>query len=137
MKKFLLGLLGLLVATAAWAQTINYPPTSGINKASTSVLASSLVVKANPAYLYGFNVSADSTLSGAAWWLMIFDATTLPGDGTVTPAKCYAMASGVTSFSASWAVPIYFPTGVVIGVSTAGCFSKTASVHAFISGDYQ
>jgi hypothetical protein len=104
---------------------------------ATTVLASNLVVKASAGNLYSFNVSADSTLSGAAWWIMIFNSTTLPSDGTVTPAKCYAMPSGVTSYSAAFNLPVAFSTGIVIGVSTTGCFTKTASVHAFVSGDYK
>lgn len=99
MKRLLLALGLCLFNTFALGQTIQYPPTSGITKASTAVLASLLVVKTAPAYLYAINVSADSTLSGAAWWVYVFDATILPGNGTVTPAKCYAQASGVTTFS--------------------------------------
>lgn len=106
-------------------------------EAVTAALASNLVVKASAGNLYGFQISADSTLSAAAWWIMIFDSTTLPGDGAVTPAKCYAMPLGSTGFSGSWPLPARFSTGIVIGVSTTGCFTKTASIHAFISGDYK
>lgn len=104
---------------------------------STSALAASLVVKPNPGNLYSFEVSADSTLSTAAWWIMIFNAVTLPADGPVTPAKCYAMPAGTTNFSAAFATPVQFSTGIVLGVSTNGCFTKAASAHAFISGDVQ
>jgi hypothetical protein len=106
-------------------------------KVSTSALASGLVVRAAAGNLAGFNVSANSTLSAAAWWIMVFDATSAPADGVVTPAKCYAMASGVTSFSAGFTSPEVFATGITIVVSTTGCFTKTASVNAFISGAYQ
>ena len=109
----------------------------GVTKTSTAVLAASLVVKATAGNLYSFEASADSTLSGAAWWIMIFDATTLPVDGTVTPAKCYALPSGVTSAAYAFPAAVSFTSGIVIGVSTTGCFTKTASTHAFISGDYQ
>lgn len=136
-RAWLIAGLAAIWATAATAQVIQYPPTTAIRTSASSILASSLVVKATPGFLYGFQVSADSTLSGAAWWIMIYDATVAPGDGTITPTKCYAMASGVTSFSASFSVPINFATGITIGVSTAGCFTKTASVHAYLSGDFQ
>ena len=109
----------------------------GLTKTSTAALAASLVVKATAGNLYSFEVSADSTLSAAAWWIMIFDATSLPGDGSVTPAKCYAFPSGVTSAAYAFPAAVSFTTGIVIGVSTTGCFTKTASTHAFISGDYQ
>lgn len=110
---------------------------AGLSTGATTILASNLVAKNSAGNLYSFNVSADSTLSGAAWWIMIFNSTTLPGDGTVTPAKCYAMSSGTTSYSAAFPTPVAFTTGIVIGVSTTGCFTKTASVHSFISGDFK
>lgn len=119
--------LGLAASAPASAQIVS----------SSSVLAANRVVKAAPGKLYGFNVSADATLAGAAWWIMIYDATAAPADGTVTPRKCYAMASGATQFSMSFNDPLQFGVGIVIGVSTTGCFSKTESVHAFISGDFQ
>lgn len=104
---------------------------------SCTVLCSNLVVEnAGPHNLYSFQASADTTLSGAAWWVFIFNATSLPANGaSQTPAKCYAVPSGTTSFSGAFTTPIPFATGITIGVSTTGCFNLTASVHAFISGD--
>jgi hypothetical protein len=110
---------------------------AGLAPTSTSALAASAVIKGSGGNLYSFEVAADSTLSGAAWWIMVFNATSLPTNGAVTPAKCYAMQSGTTNFSAAWPTPVQFGTGVTIGVSTTGCFTLTASVHAFISGDAQ
>lgn len=104
---------------------------------STAALASSLVVKASAGNLYSFEVAADSTLSAAAWWIMIFNATSLPSDGAVTPAKCYAMPLGTTSYAGAFPFPARFGTGITIGVSTNGCFTLAASVHAFISGDFK
>jgi hypothetical protein len=98
-------------------------------------LATSQVIKASAGNLYSFEVSADSTLSGAAWWILIFDAATDPGNGAVTPRKCYAQVSGATSASYAWFTPIAFTTGIVIVVSTTGCYTETQSAHAFISGD--
>ena len=107
-----------------------------VNVPSAALVANQVIV-ASAASLYSFNVSADSTLSAAAWWIMIYNATTAPGDGAVTPARCYAMTSGTTSFSAAFPVGLPFATGITIGVSTTGCFTKTASTHAFIAGDYK
>lgn len=101
----------------------------------SAALAANQVVSATPANLYSFEVSADATLSGAAWWILIYDAVAAPADGAVTPVKCYALALGATNFKETFLYPIQFVTGIVIGVSTTGCFNKTASVHAFISGD--
>lgn len=111
------------------------PPTA--TKVSSSALAANQVVVAGAGTFYSFDVSADSTLSGAAWWVMVYDATSAPADGTVTPAKCYALPSGTTSIFAAFPNGITFGTGITIGVSTTGCFTKTASTHAFISGDYK
>ena len=104
---------------------------------SSAVLASSQVVSVLPANLWSFEVSADATLSAATWTIMIFDAIAAPADGAVVPVKCYVMPTGTTNFSASFLMPIQFRTGVVISVSTTAgdCFNKTASTHAFISGD--
>lgn len=104
---------------------------------SSSTLAANQIIKASAGNIVSFNVSADSTLSGAAWWIMIYNATSAPADGAITPAKCYAMSSGTTSFQSAFTLPVAFSTGITIGVSTTGCFTKTASTHAFISGDFQ
>lgn len=111
--------------------------TNAVAAISSSALAANQIIKASPGNLYSFEVSADSTLSAAAWWVMIYDATAAPADGAITPKKCYAMALGVTSYAAAFPMPIIFATGITIGVSTTGCYSKTASTHAFISGDAQ
>lgn len=110
---------------------------AALTPVSSSALAANTVIKAGAGNLYGFQVSADSTLYAAAWWIMVYDATSAPVDGAVTPKKCYAQPLGTQSAAYAWPMPIAFSTGIVIGVSTTGCFSKTASTHAFISGDAQ
>ena len=106
--------------------------------AQSAALAANLVVKNAAGNLGSFEVAADSTLSGAAWWVMIYDAATAPADGAVTPAKCYAQTSGTTQMGGTFdAGGVAFTTGIVIGVSTTGCFAKTQSIHAYIAGDYQ
>lgn len=104
---------------------------------TSSALAANQIVVAAAGKLVSFEVSADSTLSAAAWWIMIYDAIAAPSDGAVTPKKCYALPSGSTGFTGAFNVPVTFSTGITIGVSTTGCFTKTASTHAFISGDYR
>lgn len=116
-------------------QTVATTPVGRTTVASTA-LASNLVVSATPANLYSFQVMADATLNAAQWYIMVFNSATLPGDGAVTPAKCIQMAPGSLGATFAFPSPIIFSTGIVIGVSTTGCFNKTASVHAtFISGD--
>jgi hypothetical protein len=139
--------------SGAWTVGLNTTPTiangngvvhapsseslAGLSTSATSVLASNLAVKASAGNLYSFNVGADSTLSGAAWWLMIFNLASAPADGAVTPAKCYPFPSGTTGYSAAFPVPVNFSTGITLVVSTTGCFTKTASAHAFLSGDFK
>lgn len=106
-----------------------------IAPSSSTALSANRVIKTQPGDIYGLNISADATLSGAAWWVMIYDAVAAPANGAVTPLKCYAMASGTTGFNILYTVPVRAATGVVVGVSTTGCFTKTESVHAFISAD--
>jgi hypothetical protein len=110
---------------------------SAATPVSSSALAANQIISASSANLLSFNVSADSTLSAAAWWVMVYNAASAPADGAVSPAKCYAMPSGATSISESFSAPIKFSTGIVIGVSTTGCFTKTSSSHAFISADFR
>lgn len=114
--------------------TVSIAPATSV---SSPALAANQVVSATAANLVSFNVSADSTLSGAAWWVMVYNSATAPADGAVAPVKCYAMPSGAIGISASFPTPVSFSTGIVIGVSTTGCFTKTASTHAFISADYR
>jgi len=104
---------------------------------SSGALVANQVVRAAPGKLYSFEVSQDGAFAAAPWWIMIYDATVAPADGAVTPAKCFAQPPGATSASYAFNVPISFGLGIVIGVSSTGCFTKTQSVHAFISGDVQ
>jgi hypothetical protein len=124
-------------ASAGNIKTVTVPSTvAGATVVSTAALAANLIVNASPGNLYSFQVAADSTLSAAGWWVMIYNAASAPADGAVTPAKCYAVPAGTTTVSASFIdAGAAFTTGIVIGVSTTGCFTKTASTHAFISGD--
>lgn len=125
--------------TTAWlvTPTTSAASTAGSTTGATSALAANLVIKASAGNLYGLQVSADSTLSAVAWWLMVYDATSAPGDGAVTPTKCYAFPAGTTSASLAFPTPAVFATGITVGVSTTGCFTKTASIHAFIAGDFK
>lgn len=104
---------------------------------ASSALAANLVVNAAASNLYSFTVSADSTLYASDYFIMAYDATSAPADGAVTPKLCYSVAAGTRSTTAAFPNPIAFTTGIVLGVSTTGCFTKTASTHAtFIQGAY-
>lgn len=105
---------------------------------STAALAGSQILKASAGTLFSFEVNADATLSGAAWFVMIFNSSTVPADGAVTPIKCYGQPSGQAQMGGTLASNgVAFSNGIVIVTSTTGCFTKTISAHAFISGDFQ
>lgn len=106
--------------------------------AQCAALCSNLVAKASAGKIKGFEVSADSTLSAAIWYVIVFDATSLPANGAITPAKCYQQPAGQTQMGGTFGPGgTTMGTGITIGVSTTGCFTQTASIHAFIAADYQ
>ena len=98
---------------------------------ATSVAASSLVLKGSAGNL--FSLMATATVSG---WLLLFDATSAPADGTVTPKWAYPILAG-GALNMAWLNPLVFATGVTVVFSTTGPFTKTASATAFISGQVQ
>ena len=122
--------------TASITGTVAVQPVAR-TKVSTTAVAASKIIQGAAANLYHFEVVADSTLYAAEWWIMVFDATTNPGGGSVTPALCYDMPPLTRSYERGFASPVAFSTGIVISVSTTGCFTETNSTHAaFIEGDY-
>jgi hypothetical protein len=70
---------------------------------------------------------------------MVFDATTAPADGAVTPKVCRYIKSDGTggATSLAWANPLTFATGISTAFSSTGCFTKTASATAFFGGQVQ
>ena len=111
---------------------------AGVAPVQSSAVETGHVIKASAGNLYAFNVSADATLSAVAWAVMIFNSTTVPAAGAVTPVKCYLAPIGTTSISGSFSLPLYLSTGVSIAVSTGQtCFTKTDSAHGFISANVQ
>lgn len=137
----IVGPLGSQTAAASVATTINGTATviaTADTHAQCAALCTDLIVKASAGKLKTFEVSADSTLSGAAWYVFVYDATTDPSDGAVTPVKCYSQTSGTTQMGGTLGPGgTNYTIGIVIGVSTTGCFTQTSSTHAFIAADYQ
>lgn len=104
--------------------------TSGQVALRTTVAASSLVLKASAGNLYDWRV----TSGASAGYVLIYNATTVPADGTVQPFDCIALAANSTVGSGSSIVPERYTTGVVVAFSTTGCFTQTLSATAFIRG---
>lgn len=105
--------------------------TAGTAAGVTPVATDRLIAKASPGNLYGVNV-----VSGAvAGYVLIYNRTTVPVDGTVTPARCIPLAAN-TGIELSWRpVPLNFTNGIVIVFSSTGCFTQTTSATAFIAAD--
>jgi hypothetical protein len=110
-------------------------PTNSGNAAIAPVISSALesghVLKASAGNLYRLRVTATS-----AGYILVFNSTTVPADGAVTPQSCtYAAAAGTTEID--HVIPDRFATGISVAFSTTGCFTKTASAVAMIEGSVQ
>lgn len=103
---------------------------------ATGALASNLVLKSGAGTLFGFHVVGDATAIASTWYVLVFDATSLPADGAVTPAQCFPVNSGQPLLSVNEPTGgVAFTTGIVVGISSTGCFTQTTlGAHAFISG---
>ena len=93
------------------------------------------VLKAGAGNLYGLT----TTIGATTGWVMVFDATSAPADGAVTPKFCRYIKSDGTggSNSLAWNPPAVMATGISVAFSSTGCFTKTASATAFFSGQVQ
>jgi hypothetical protein len=96
----------------------------------SSALASSLVLNAAACSLFGFQVNTTT----AAGWVMLFDATSAPVDGAVTPKKWWQIGPNST-LGIDSLPPLSMLTGAVLVFSTTGPFTKTASATAAFSGE--
>ena len=133
MKRILAIGIGVLIAGAAYAQTVILQPSGAASIAIVAVrtpaLTQSLVIKASSGNLY--SVTATSPLS--AGFLMLLNATSLPADGTVVPTDCVPVsAGGSATISFIPGPPQYFTTGILAVMSSTGCFTKTNLTSAFI-----
>jgi hypothetical protein len=160
MKIFLLAALVLLISASAFAQTAVapcvptqsafggtncvpvtstnlFPVTTSMGSAVTPIVSSALesghVLKAAAGSLLGLTV----TTSSAAGYMLLFNATSVPGDGAVTPTSCYSVPAGSTVGVYFGSAPLNLSTGISVAFSTTGCFTKTASATAFFSGEVQ
>jgi hypothetical protein len=124
-----------LFATPAAAQTQCLVP---INAAATPVVSAaaegSHILKASPGCL----VATYVTVGATGGFLLVFNLTTVPGDGAVTPTECIQVLANTTNYL-NWAPqpPEWFSNGIVVVFSTTGCFTKTISATAFFHGIVQ
>lgn len=128
--KFLLRIATLLVSfspVVALAQSIPFPITPVVSTAAEG----GHVLKSSAGSLYGVYVTSGAT----AGYLMVFNATSVPGDGAVTPVECVPVpANSVVSLNYGPGPAAAFSTGITAVFSTTGCFTKTVSNTAFFQG---
>lgn len=108
-------------------------PSSDSSAAITPVVStaaeSNHVLKAAAGNFYGATI----TNGAAAGYVMVFNATSAPADGAVTPLYCWAMPATTSTLGVGFDYPARFSTGITIVYSTTGCFTKTASATAMFS----
>lgn len=109
-------------------------PTASANNAvvgtASAAAESGRVLKASAGNVYSVSI----TTGGSAGYLMLFNATTVPADGAVTPVMCRVVAANSTLTVSSGVIPQRYTTGISAAFSTTGCFTKTASATAYIEG---
>lgn len=103
---------------------------AGIAAVVSSALETGHVLLAGAGNLYGAEVATTS----AAGYLLVFNSTTVPAAGAVTPvAVCYAGAFGTCALQ--FDPPLVMSTGISVAFSVAVTpFTKTDSATAFLSG---
>lgn len=116
----------------------SYTPSVSANASTLdthcTAACASIIVATGTHNLYGLGFS--STATG---WLLIYDATSCSGNGTVTPYRAYAYPTANVTTTVSWAdVPTKnFATGIAACFSTTGPYTATASTTAMIWLDYR
>lgn len=98
----------------------------------SGALASNVVLKASAGNLFSLNVAA-TTVSG---YVLLFNATSLPANGAVTPVRAWALNAGQT-LDLTFDPPLRLGTGITAAFSsnTTTPFTLAASATAFISGE--
>lgn len=107
---------------------------TGITPVVSTAAESGHVLKASAGVLWGLTAATGAS----AGFVMVFNATSAPVDGAVTPIECLPVAANsavAVSFAGGPAAA--YSTGITVVFSTTGCFTKTASATAFFSGKIQ
>lgn len=126
--------LRLMTTQLGTLNTTLQTPITGVSQAQYSAAASSIVAKASA----GSVVSISGSAANGSY-IMLFNATSAPADGAVTPVKCWGPMAAAGPFSFGWGPgPVLtMATGITVVSSSTGCFTKTATNAPFISVEYQ
>lgn len=128
------GKFGIDQTTDITTNGVEIAPTAaaaaGIAPVVSTAVEANHVLKAGAGNLYGFQV----TSGGTSGFVMVYNSVSAPADGAVTPAKCFELPANSTIGVDFAPIPMVLTTGITIGFSSTGCFTKTASATAFFSG---
>lgn len=110
-------------------------PTAGVAPYISSSLESCHVMKTSQATAISYGVTTGAT----AGFLMVFNATTTPADGAVTPAALAIQVPANATVTRTYSPPstLQLSTGFVVCFSSTGPFTKTASATAMLEGAWQ
>lgn len=118
--------------------SVTFAPSSsaaiGITPTVSGSAGSGLVLKATPGNVYAAYATNHTSTSG---YLVLLNATSVPGDGAITPLACAALSSnGSASINYAPGPPGVYSVGIVAVVTSAStCFTKTTgTITAFIGG---
>jgi len=136
---FVLGVI--LFCNTAQAQTYQDIPIpsnnrgTGLTNTTSCYAVSSCVLSTVNAAIYSYGI----TTSSSGGYFMMFDATTAPSNGTVTPKKCwYVPANTSVTVAAAGSPPIQNASGVVLVFSTgASCTALVLSAPIALTGEVQ
>lgn len=105
----------------------------GIVPISSSALGNNLQIKSSPGNLYAFECTNATSTAG---FVMLFNRTSVPADGAVTPTRVYEMPANST-LGRGFDPPDVFTIGVLILFSTTGPMTKTTpgAASCFFVGD--
>jgi hypothetical protein len=131
----IVGKFGIDQTTDVTTNGVEVAPTAaaaaGITPVVSAAVESSHILKASAGNLYSVYVTTGAT----AGYLMVFNATSAPVDGAVTPNECaYVPANSTTSVSYLPGPVGVYSTGITAVFSSTGCFTKTASATAYFHG---
>ena len=125
--------IGYLSTSCPGGQNPCFLPYSPVAPVVSTVAETSHVLKATPGALLDLSVT-----STAAGYVELFNATSAPGTGAVTPVACYSVAANTTTSMPFQFVPQFFSTGITAVFSSgANCFTYTSSATAYFAGEVQ
>lgn len=119
------------LGTAAVERAPSTNAAAAIAPNATAAAASNVVLKSS-----GANVHSINAVTGAsAGVVFLFNATSIPANGAVTPVKAWIVAAN-SSLDKAFNPPLRLGTGATLAFGTGtDPFSLTASATAFLSGE--